>query len=241
MDTSATVTVRIVEPHRAYARYTVDSEVLRLSAIDYPREEGPADLAVIPGTAPSAGDELEALILGEVAHPPGCLVEAAPVGMLTCERNGAPTPYILTVAAGDARFTSAVAREALPDGWRARLERAFGADSVRWGSCADAWALIRELRQAARLARSGGPRRLAGPAWLPDRADLPAAHHGPRPRPRATAGRSTASTPCRCVFRNTSPIISRPPSACASLSRAPRWPALYSAGGCVAPGSPRAS
>lgn len=173
MDTAATVTVRIVEPHGAYAQYETDGGTVRLSAIGYPHEDSPADLAIIPGTGRFEGDALEVLLLGDVAHPPDCLVDVVPLGLLSYRRDSHSASYILAVASVDPRHGAADELDALPAGWRACLERSFRAEEVCWGSRAEAWATIRQAHQAARLARVGGSHGPSRPAWLPDRADLP--------------------------------------------------------------------
>jgi inorganic pyrophosphatase len=174
MEQPATIVLRIVAPHRAYGEYIAGAGVVRLRVVQYPTEAEPADLGVILDTRAGDGGELEALLLGEVAHPPDCLVEARPLGLLTIEDDGQTTSYIVAVAAADPGFADVTDVATLAPPWCDRLQAFFqdGAQ-VRWNDREAAWALIRQARQAARLARAEARRPSTGPAWRPDLTTAP--------------------------------------------------------------------
>jgi len=81
MNPAPTALLRIVAPHRAYGLYKADGDAVRLIGVQHPAECGPADLGLIPETSTTDGSELEALLLGDVAHPPGTLVERLSTGV----------------------------------------------------------------------------------------------------------------------------------------------------------------
>jgi len=179
MDESATITVRIVAPHRAYGLYAAGADAVRLMAIQHPAQRGPADLAVIPETHESEGGELEALLLGEVAHPPDCLIEAWPLGLLAVATDGSTTSYIVAAATADPAFSEVRNVGAIPDGWRERLAAFFRpAAQLTWSDRAAAWNLIRQARQAAHLAHACVRRTPVAPAWRPDQADAAGRQNG---------------------------------------------------------------
>src|SRR5581483_12008733 len=100
MQPPPTVLLRIVAPHRAYGLYEADADAVRLIAVHHPTEAGPADLGVISGTQDVDGVEQEALLLGDVAHPPGTLVEARLLALLDVA-NEETTSYVVAVAMTD--------------------------------------------------------------------------------------------------------------------------------------------
>jgi len=163
-----TIVVRIVAPHRAYGLYTADAGAVRLAAIHYPSESLPADLGVLPQTGTTDAHELEALLLGEVAHPPDCLIEARPLGLLAVADDQSAARYIVAVATADSAFGEL---RAIPNDWRERFQAFFGAAArLGWGDGAAAREVIHQARQAARRARAGTHRASTGPAWRPDQA-----------------------------------------------------------------------
>jgi inorganic pyrophosphatase len=175
MEQASTVLLRIVAPHRAYGEYAADAGAVRLRAIHYPKECSPADLGVIPDTRTPDGGEVEALLLGEVAHPPDCLVEARPCGVLAVAGADHMISYLVAVATADSGFDGVTDVAALPLGWRERLRAFFGNElQLTWSDYEAAWALIHQARQGERLARAGMRRPTTGPAWRPDQAVAPA-------------------------------------------------------------------
>jgi len=182
MDETPTITVRIVAPHRAYGLYAASADAVRLRAVQYPAEPGPADLAIIPETHTSEGGELEALLLGDVAHPPDCLVDARPLGLLTVAHDHQAMAYVVAAATVDSAFAATDGGAAIPSDWRAQLQGYFGMlGQLTWDDRAAAWAIVHQARQAARLARAGERRPTAGPAWRPDQADGAARQNGAAP------------------------------------------------------------
>lgn len=178
MDELATVTVRIIAPHRTYGLYAAGADAVRLTAIQHPVECSPADLGVIPETRADDGSELEALLLGEVAHPPDCQVDSYPIGMLTLMGGGNATHYVVAVAIADPAFRDIRHAGAIPNDWCERLQGYFDTAQLTWSDRAAAWETIRQARQAARLARVGVREKAGGPAWRPDQADTVAAQNG---------------------------------------------------------------
>ncbi len=179
MQPPPTVLLRIIAPHRAYGLYEADADAVRLIAVQHPAECGPADQGVIPGTQDVSGGEMEALLLGDVAHPPGALIEARLLALLAVASDDETVSYAVTVATTDPAFAAVSDVAAIPCTWREQLHAYFGAAAqLTWNDSRTAWECIQSARQAARRARSGTHRASSGPTWRPDQAGMAAPQNG---------------------------------------------------------------
>jgi inorganic pyrophosphatase len=93
-------------PRGSTNKYEVDTMtgLLRLDRVLYSPLFYPFDYGYIPQTHYLDGDPLDVLVL--LSHPtfPGCVVEAAPIGVLFMTDEKGPDEKILAVATKDPRF-----------------------------------------------------------------------------------------------------------------------------------------
>lgn len=93
-------------PRGSTNKYEVDVETgtIRLDRVLYSPLFYPFDYGYIPQTHYLDGDPLDVLVL--LSHPtfPGCMVEAAPIGVLMMTDEKGPDEKILCVATKDPRY-----------------------------------------------------------------------------------------------------------------------------------------
>jgi inorganic pyrophosphatase len=93
-------------PRGSTNKYEVDQEtgIIKLDRVLYSPLFYPFDYGYIPQTHYLDGDPLDVLVL--LSHPtfPGCVIEAAPIGVLYMTDDKGPDEKILAVALKDPRF-----------------------------------------------------------------------------------------------------------------------------------------
>lgn len=108
------VNVVIEIPRGSTNKYELDVEtgVMKLDRVLYSPLFYPFDYGFVPQTHYLDGDPLDVLVL--LTHPtfPGCVIEAAPIGVLYMTDEKGPDEKILAVALKDPRF-----------GYRTRLDQ----------------------------------------------------------------------------------------------------------------------
>jgi len=102
----ATFNTVIEIPRGSTNKYEVDAEtgIIKLDRVLYSPLFYPFDYGYIPQTKYLDGDPVDVLVL--LSHPtfPGCVVEAAPIGVLEMTDEKGPDEKILCVATKDPRF-----------------------------------------------------------------------------------------------------------------------------------------
>lgn len=100
------VHVVIEIPKGSHNKYELDEElgIIKLDRVFYSPFFYPLDYGFIPQTRSEDGDHLDALVIGSDPVPPGILVEARPIGMLSMIDSGEPDAKILCVQAKNPRF-----------------------------------------------------------------------------------------------------------------------------------------
>ena len=103
-----TCNVVIEIPRGSTNKYEVDAEtgLIKLDRVLYSPLFYPFDYGYIPQTLYIDGDPIDVLVL--VSHPtfPGCIIEAAPIGVLEMTDDKGPDEKILCVAVKDPRYGS---------------------------------------------------------------------------------------------------------------------------------------
>ena len=93
-------------PRGSTNKYEVDAAtgIIKLDRVLYSPLFYPFDYGYIPQTHYLDGDPLDVLVL--LSHPtfPGCVIEAAPIGVLKMSDDKGPDEKILAVALRDPRF-----------------------------------------------------------------------------------------------------------------------------------------
>ena len=93
-------------PRGSTNKYEVDAEtgIIKLDRVLYSPLFYPFDYGYIPQTHYIDGDPLDVLVL--LSHPtfPGCVVEAAPIGVMKMTDDKGPDEKILCVATKDPRY-----------------------------------------------------------------------------------------------------------------------------------------
>ncbi len=93
-------------PRGSTNKYEVDAEtgVIKLDRVLFSPLFYPFDYGYIPQTHYIDGDPLDVLVL--LSHPtfPGCVIEAAPIGVMKMSDEKGPDEKILCVATKDPRF-----------------------------------------------------------------------------------------------------------------------------------------
>ena len=93
-------------PRGSTNKYEVDAKtgIIKLDRVLYSPLFYPFDYGYIPQTHYIDGDPLDVLVL--LSHPtfPGCVVEAAPIGVMKMTDDKGPDEKILCVATKDPRF-----------------------------------------------------------------------------------------------------------------------------------------
>ena len=101
-----TCNVVIEIPRGSTNKYEVDAEtgLIKLDRVLYSPLFYPFDYGYIPQTLYIDGDPIDVLVL--VSHPtfPGCIIEAAPIGVLEMTDDKGPDEKILCVAVKDPRY-----------------------------------------------------------------------------------------------------------------------------------------
>lgn len=100
------VNVVIEIPRGSTNKYEVDQEtgIIKLDRVLYSPLFYPFDYGYVPQTLYLDGDPVDALVI--LSHPtfPGCIIEAAPIGVLEMTDDKGPDEKILCVALTDPRF-----------------------------------------------------------------------------------------------------------------------------------------
>ncbi|MER3495529.1 MAG: inorganic pyrophosphatase [Armatimonadota bacterium] len=93
-------------PRGSTVKYEVDAKtgLIRLDRVLFSPLFYPCDYGYIPQTLYLDGDPLDVLVI--LTHPtfPGCIIEAAPIGVLKMSDDKGPDEKILAVATKDPRF-----------------------------------------------------------------------------------------------------------------------------------------
>jgi enolase len=146
-------------PHARYTYRASDGE-LELTAVSYPNLYCPADLCLLLQSLTPAGGFLRALLVGTVSHPPGCFVPARLLGMIEMMEDGRLDHLLVAVAAADSHFENLTEITTFPPHRQSAIElflrtQTSGQDiSPRWCGLAETRQLVREARQAFRLAQA---------------------------------------------------------------------------------------
>lgn len=93
-------------PRGSTNKYEVDKEtgLIKLDRVLYSPLFYPFDYGYVPETHYLDGDPVDALVM--ISHPtfPGCIVEAAPIGVLSMSDENGPDEKIMCVATKDPRY-----------------------------------------------------------------------------------------------------------------------------------------
>lgn len=98
------VIIEIPKDSQNKYEFDKDSGIIKLDRVLYSPMHYPADYGFIPKTHCEDGDPLDVLVLGSDPLPPGCLVEARPIGLLKMIDGGEEDFKILAVQAKNPRF-----------------------------------------------------------------------------------------------------------------------------------------
>lgn len=105
-DAPETFNVVIEIPRGSTNKYEVDAKtgLIKLDRVLYSPLFYPFDYGYIPQTLYVDGDPMDVLVL--VSHPtfPGCIIEAAPIGVLEMTDDKGPDEKLLCVAIKDPRY-----------------------------------------------------------------------------------------------------------------------------------------
>lgn len=105
-DAPETFNVVIEIPRGSTNKYEVDAKtgLIKLDRVLYSPLFYPFDYGYIPQTLYVDGDPMDVLVL--VSHPtfPGCIIEAAPIGVLEMTDDKGPDEKLLCVALKDPRY-----------------------------------------------------------------------------------------------------------------------------------------
>jgi inorganic pyrophosphatase len=119
------VVVEIPRGSRNKYEYDHEHHVIRLDRRLFSATVYPADYGFIPDTLAEDGDPLDALVLLDDPTFPGCWVRARPVGVIWMEDEHGPDAKIITVPAGDPRWTDVQDIDGLPDHMLDEIEHFF--------------------------------------------------------------------------------------------------------------------
>lgn len=171
------IEVRVVEPGDDCNIYNYDVKVegLRLVGVHRTKQPAPIDFAIVPDTSTNGEPDLKVLLVRRQAMFPGCAVKARPIGLLEIQ-DGPQLEYrIIAVPDVDDGMGSVATIADLPEASRQAITGFVKSElnghhgrTLRWAEATNAYQVIHQARQAARLARAkaskGGP---ATPAWQP--------------------------------------------------------------------------
>ncbi len=96
--------IEIQKGSRNKYEYDHDSGLIKLNRVLFSAVHYPAEYGFIPGTLAEDGDEVDIMILIEESTFPGCLIEAAPIGMLKMEDEKGHDNKVLAVPLDDPRW-----------------------------------------------------------------------------------------------------------------------------------------
>lgn len=170
------IEVRIAEPGDDCNLYVYDPNLqgLRLSGIYRATHPAPVDIAVIPDTSPDGEADLDVLLVGHRANPPGSIISVRPIAIVQTRQDAMQSGHIVAIPAADDRMTHVRTLDDLPEGRReaiiayARANTDGHTDSaLLWGDATRAQQVIHAARQATRLARAKAQQNTVAPKWKP--------------------------------------------------------------------------
>jgi inorganic pyrophosphatase len=137
--------------------------VIRLDRVLFSPVYYPADYGFIPETRSPDGDHLDILVLISQPTFPGCVLEAAPVGILDMRDEAGRDWKIIGVAVGDTRMASTRTIDSVNQHTRREIEHFFetyknlegkAVTVTGWRGHEDAYRVITEARARYRGARA---------------------------------------------------------------------------------------
>lgn len=169
-------------PGKEYARVDYDPATgqRKLQEVVYPETYLPADLCSLPNTCTEDTTELPALLIRNIALPPGCRVPARPIGLCRMTNGKASQSILLFVPSGDLAFANVACLGDLPEKEQIQITDFLKSnEAVPWEliiqDAETAWNIIHAARKNYRIQQTKQQKnRPSAPAWQPHSS--PVAH-----------------------------------------------------------------